>query len=153
MARCEMVQGRATSDLVTGSWVPEAHWCTWKARDNPSGPIPQKSYCKTKWMQAATDMSEHTVHHSLLHSIRLVRVTMLTPAHHRKVLRWACECENWTMEQWNKVAWSDVSRFFLLNVDSLVQSFSALLYVVNEILCLRQYIFPFRNHHHYFTRY
>ncbi|ROI79367.1 hypothetical protein DPX16_7255 [Anabarilius grahami] len=42
-----------------------------------------------------------------LHSCRPVRVPMLTPVHRRKSQQWAREHQNWTMEQWKKVAWSD----------------------------------------------
>ncbi|KAK3525280.1 hypothetical protein QTP86_024914 [Hemibagrus guttatus] len=47
-------------------------------------------------------VSEYTVHHSLLrtgpHSYRSVRVSMLTPVHHRKHQQWAREHQNWTTE-------------------------------------------------------
>ncbi|KAK3522147.1 hypothetical protein QTP70_026962 [Hemibagrus guttatus] len=62
-------------------------------------------------------MSEYTVPHSLLrmgpHSRRPVRVPMLTPVHRRKCQQWAREHQNWTMEQWKKVSWSDESCFLL----------------------------------------
>ncbi|KAK3558608.1 hypothetical protein QTP86_021665 [Hemibagrus guttatus] len=65
--------------------------------------------------------SEYTVHHSLLcmgpHSRRAVRAPMLTPVHHRKHQQWTSEHQNWTMEQWKNVAWSDESRFLLHHVD------------------------------------
>ncbi|ROL43068.1 Rho guanine nucleotide exchange factor 2 [Anabarilius grahami] len=44
-----------------------------------------------------------------LHSCRPVRVPMLTPVHHRKSQQWTREHQNWTTEQWKKVAWSDES--------------------------------------------
>ena len=60
-------------------------------------------------------VSEYTVHHSLLrmglHSRRPVRVPMLTPVHRQKHQLWAREHQNWTTEQWKKVAWSDESCF------------------------------------------
>lgn len=70
-------------------------------------------------------VSEHTVHHSLLRmglrSRRPVRVPMMTPVHCRKRLQWAREHQNWTTEQWKKVAWSDESRFLLHHVDGRVR--------------------------------
>ena len=63
-------------------------------------------------------MSEYTVHRSLL---RMVRVTMLTPVHRQKCQQWAREHQNWTTEQWKKVAWSDESRFLLHHVDGRVR--------------------------------
>ncbi|KAK3536143.1 hypothetical protein QTP70_031330 [Hemibagrus guttatus] len=70
-------------------------------------------------------VSEYTMHHSLLHmgphSRRPVRVPVLTPVHHRKRQQWAREHQNWTTEQWKKVAWSDESRFLLHHVDGWVR--------------------------------
>jgi len=70
-------------------------------------------------------VSEYTVHHSLLrmglYSCRPVRVPMLTPGHHRKHQQWVCEHQNWTIEQWKKVAWSDESRFLLHHMDGRVR--------------------------------
>lgn len=56
-----------TCDRAMGS---QGHWCTWVVNTRPSGPIPQKSYCSTicwesKWW--LWQVSEHTVHYSLLH--------------------------------------------------------------------------------------
>ena len=45
----------------------------------------------------------------------------MTPVHHRKCLQWAHERQNWTLEQWKKVAWSDVSRFLLDHMDGRVR--------------------------------
>ncbi|MCI4375533.1 hypothetical protein PGIGA_G00110650 [Pangasianodon gigas] len=53
-------------------------------------------------------------------SCRPVRSPILTPVHHRKHLQWAREHQNWTMEQWKKVPWSNESRFLLHHVDSQV---------------------------------
>ncbi|ROJ44626.1 Zinc transporter ZIP11 [Anabarilius grahami] len=54
-------------------------------------------------------VSEYTVHHSLLclglHRCRPVRVPMLTPVHRRKSQQRTREHQNWTTEQWKKVAW------------------------------------------------
>ena len=60
-------------------------------------------------------MSEYTVHWCLLrmglHSCRPVRVPTLTCVHCRNRQQWAREHQNWTTEQWKKLAWSDESRF------------------------------------------
>ena len=69
-------------------------------------------------------MSQSSVHRTLLrmelHSCRPVRVPMMTPVHRRKHLQWAREHQNWTLEQWKKVAWSDESRFLLDHADGRV---------------------------------
>ncbi len=71
-------------------------------------------------------VSEYTVHRSLLCmgllSRRPVRVPMLTPVHRRKCQEWAREDQNWTTEQWKKVARSDESRFLLHHLDGRVLS-------------------------------
>jgi len=53
-----------------------------------------------------------------LHRCRQVRVPMMTPVHRRKSQQWTREHQNWTTEQWKKVAWSDESRFLLHHVDN-----------------------------------
>ncbi|KAF3698669.1 hypothetical protein EXN66_Car014356 [Channa argus] len=45
---------------------------------------------------------------------------ILTPVHCQERLHWAHERQNWTMEQWKKVAWSGESRFLLHHVDGRV---------------------------------
>ncbi|KAK3568332.1 hypothetical protein QTP86_004231 [Hemibagrus guttatus] len=54
------------------------------------------------------------------HSRRPVWMPMLTPVHRQKRQQWAREHQNWTMEQWKKVTWSDESRFPLRHVDGRV---------------------------------
>ena len=70
-------------------------------------------------------MRQHTVHRTLLRmvpcSCRPARVPMLTPVHCRKHLQKACELQNWTLEQWKKVAWSEESRFLLQYMDGQVR--------------------------------
>lgn len=62
------------------------------------------------------------MHHSLLHmglhSYRPVRVPMMPTA--ESMSQWACEPQNWTMEQWNNVAWSDETHFLLDQVNGRV---------------------------------
>ncbi|ROL55574.1 Ras-specific guanine nucleotide-releasing factor RalGPS2 [Anabarilius grahami] len=78
-------------------------------------------------------VSEYTVHHSLLrmglHSRRPVRVPMLTPVHCRKRQQWAHEFQNWTTEQWKKVAWSGACIYLsdLTYIDSAYPSTGSIL--------------------------
>ncbi len=52
-------------------------------------------------------LSEHTMHHNMrLRRHRPVRVPRMTSVHHQKNLQWSWECQNWTTEQWKKVACS-----------------------------------------------
>ncbi|KAK3536927.1 hypothetical protein QTP86_027060, partial [Hemibagrus guttatus] len=71
-------------------------------------------------------VSEYTVYRSLLHmrlhSCRPVRTPNLTPVHRRNNgQQWTREHQNWTTEQWKKVAWSDESRFLLHHGDGRVR--------------------------------
>uniref|UniRef100_A0A8P4K6M0 Transposable element Tc1 transposase n=1 Tax=Dicentrarchus labrax TaxID=13489 RepID=A0A8P4K6M0_DICLA len=70
-------------------------------------------------------VSEHTVHRTLLRlglrGRRPVTVPMLARVHCQKRLQWAHEHQNWTTEQWKKVAWSDESCFLLHYVDGRVR--------------------------------
>uniref|UniRef100_A0AAQ6A5D1 DBB domain-containing protein n=1 Tax=Amphiprion ocellaris TaxID=80972 RepID=A0AAQ6A5D1_AMPOC len=48
-------------------------------------------------------------------------VPMLTPVHRQKCQQWARELQNWTMEQWKKMVWSDESCFLLHHVEGWVR--------------------------------
>uniref|UniRef100_A0AAY5JYT4 Cadherin domain-containing protein n=1 Tax=Esox lucius TaxID=8010 RepID=A0AAY5JYT4_ESOLU len=50
-----------------------------------------------------------------------IMVPRLTPVHCQKLLEWACEHQNWTTEQWKKVACSDESSFLLHHMDGQVR--------------------------------
>ncbi len=53
-----------TSELVSESWAPKAHWCTWGAKASPSGLIIQKSYCNSHyWKKGVRTMSSDPVYH------------------------------------------------------------------------------------------
>ena len=48
-------------------------------------------------------------------------VPMLIPVLHRKHQQWEHEHQNWTMEQWKKVHWSDESHFLVHPMDGRVR--------------------------------
>ncbi|GBM72218.1 hypothetical protein AVEN_244006-1 [Araneus ventricosus] len=60
-------------------------------------------------------VSEHTVQRTLLDmglcSRRPTRVPLLTKRHRQLRLQWAREHQDWTMDEWQRVACSDESRF------------------------------------------
>ncbi len=64
-------------------------------------------------------LSEHTVHHNLLcmwlHSHRQVRVSMMILFCHRKHLKWAHECQNWTNWSNGKKLAGLMNQFFFLD--------------------------------------
>ncbi|GFU07404.1 transposable element Tc1 transposase [Trichonephila clavipes] len=68
---------------------------------------------------------EHTVQRSLLdmglRSKRPTRVPLLTKRHHQLRLHWAREHRDWSMDQWEGVAWSDESRFVIHYADGHIR--------------------------------
>ncbi|GBN63496.1 hypothetical protein AVEN_148374-1 [Araneus ventricosus] len=70
-------------------------------------------------------VSEHTVQLTLLDmglcSRRPTRVSLLTKRHRQLHLQWAREHRDWTMDEWNRVAWSDESQFLIHHVDDRVR--------------------------------
>ncbi|GFX14712.1 transposable element Tc1 transposase [Trichonephila clavipes] len=70
-------------------------------------------------------VSEHTVHQTLLdmglHSKCPTCVPLLTKRHHQLRLRWAREQGNWSMDQWERVAWSDELWFVIHQADGRVR--------------------------------
>ncbi len=100
---------RNSGEPVTGSWASKAHWCTGGVKAGPCGPV-----------------SEYTVHRRLLgmglHSCIAADQSGCPcwPVHRQKRQQWAREHQNWTTEQWKKVAWSNESCFLLHLVDGRV---------------------------------
>ncbi|GBM98798.1 hypothetical protein AVEN_122549-1 [Araneus ventricosus] len=70
-------------------------------------------------------VSEHTVQRILLHmglcSRRPTRVHLLTTRYRQLRLQWAREHRDWTMDEWKRVAWPDVSRILIHHVDGRVR--------------------------------
>ncbi|GBO11725.1 hypothetical protein AVEN_47671-1 [Araneus ventricosus] len=73
----------------------------------------------------SASVSEHTVQRSQLDiglcSRRPTRVPLLTKRHRQLRLQWAREHRDWTMDEWERVAWSDESRFLIHHVDGRVR--------------------------------
>ncbi|KAK3571331.1 hypothetical protein QTP86_007566 [Hemibagrus guttatus] len=57
--------------------------------------------------------------------ITSIRVTMLTPGHHTKLLHWTPEHQNWIMEQWKKEAWSDELWFHIMWMPGVCSLYTA----------------------------
>ncbi|GBN01329.1 hypothetical protein AVEN_24147-1 [Araneus ventricosus] len=74
----------------------------------------------------SASVSEHTVQWTLLYmglcSRRPTRVPLLTKRHPQLRLQWAREHQDWTMDEWKRVAWSDESRFLIHHVDGRVRA-------------------------------
>ncbi|GFW64192.1 transposase domain containing protein [Trichonephila clavipes] len=56
-----------------------------------------------------------------LRSKRPIRVPLLTKRHRQLRLRWTRKHRDWSMDQWERVAWSDESRFVIHHVDGRVR--------------------------------
>ncbi|GFX21721.1 transposase domain containing protein [Trichonephila clavipes] len=56
-----------------------------------------------------------------LHSKRPTRVPLLTKSHRQLRLRWAREHQDWSMDQWERVALSDESRFVIHPADGRIR--------------------------------
>jgi hypothetical protein len=46
-----------------------------------------------------------------------VKHPLLIAKHHRVHLDWALACQNWTLEDWKKVVWSDETKINHLGSD------------------------------------
>uniref|UniRef100_A0A3B1JRE4 Transposase Tc1-like domain-containing protein n=1 Tax=Astyanax mexicanus TaxID=7994 RepID=A0A3B1JRE4_ASTMX len=71
-------------------------------------------------------VSQHTMHRTMMRMGLRARKQVgapvpSTPAHRHRRLLWAREHQNWTVDQWKKVAWSEESRFTLLQEDGEVR--------------------------------
>ncbi|GBN03595.1 Transposable element Tcb2 transposase [Araneus ventricosus] len=71
--------------------------------------------------QCSRELSRTTVQRTLLRiglrSRRLISAPMLTSVHRKKRRAFALQHKHWTLEQWEKVAFSDESRFLLHWID------------------------------------
>ncbi|GFX67639.1 transposase domain containing protein [Trichonephila clavipes] len=69
--------------------------------------------------------SEQTVQRTLLNmGLRIkrpTRVPLLTKRHHQLRLRWAREHRDWSIDQWERVAWSDESLIFINHANGRVR--------------------------------
>ena len=119
------VSGPRRDKPATGCWAPKAHRCARATKATPSVRTDRRSTVAqvTENFNGGhgRNVSQSQVHHTLLRmglrSRRSVRVPMITPVHCQKQLQWAREHQNWTLEQWKKVAWSDEPRFLSDHVD------------------------------------
>lgn len=119
---CIVIQGSTTGKPATGSWAPKviiargkrklAH-LIWSHRRVTVAQIASK-------VKAGYDRKwDHSLLHMGLQNCRLSKVPMPSPVHCWKYLQWP-HGQNWPMEQWRKMAWSEVSYFLPHHVDGRV---------------------------------
>ncbi|GFW71537.1 transposase domain containing protein [Trichonephila clavipes] len=56
-----------------------------------------------------------------IRSKRPTRVPLLTKRHRQQRLSWAREHRDWSLDQWERVAWSDESRFVIHHADGHIR--------------------------------
>jgi len=64
---------------------------------------------------------EATTHTTMGNSRRPYRVPLISTTNRKKRIQFARAHQNWTVEDWKNVAWSDESRFLLRNSDGRVR--------------------------------
>ncbi len=88
-------------------------------RDDRKATVTQITTCYNQGMQ--NTISEHTTRRTLKQmgssSRRPHRVLLLSAKNRKQRLQFAQAHQNWTIEDWKNVAWSDESRFLLWHSD------------------------------------
>ncbi len=92
-------------------------------RDDRKATVTQKITRYNQGMQ--NTISEHTTHRTLKQmrysSRRPHRVPLLSAKNRKRRLQFTQTHQNWTIEDWKNVAWSDESRFLLRHSDGRVR--------------------------------
>ncbi len=92
-------------------------------RDDRKATVTQITNRYNQGMQ--NSISEHTTHRTLKQmgysSRRPHRVPLLSAKNRKRRLQFAKAHQNWTIENWKNVAWSDESRFLLRHSDGRVR--------------------------------
>ncbi len=102
-------------------------WCQWRMGrlviDDRKTTVTQINTRYNQGMQ--NTISEHTTHRTLKQmgysSRRPHRVLLLSAKNRTRNLQFTQAQQNWTIEDWKNVAWSDESRFLLQHSDGRVR--------------------------------
>ncbi len=92
-------------------------------RDDRKATVTQITTCYNQGMQNI--ISEHTTRQTLKQMVyssrRPHRVPLLSAKNRKRRLQFSQAHQNWTIEDWKNVAWSDESRFLLRHLDGRVR--------------------------------
>ncbi len=122
-----MVRKRENIQWAAVVWMKMSCWCQRRmgrlVRDDRKATVTQITTRYNQGMQ--NTISEHTTRRTLKQmgysSRRPHRVPLLSAKNRKRRLRFTQDHQNWTIEDWKNVAWSDESRFLLQHSDGRVR--------------------------------
>ncbi len=122
-----MVRKRENIQWAAVVWMKMPCWCQRRmgrlVKDDRKTTVTQITTRYNQGMQ--NTISERTTHRTLKQmgysSRRPHRVPLLSPKNRKRRLQYAQAQQNWTIEDWKHVAWSDESRFLLRYSDDRVR--------------------------------
>ncbi len=122
-----MVRKRENIQWAAVVWMKKPCWCQRRmvrlVRDDRKATVTQITIRYNQGMQ--NTISERTTRRTLKQmgysSRRPHRVLLLSAKNRKKSLQFAQTHQNWTIEDWKNVAWSDESWFLLRHSDSRVR--------------------------------
>ena len=85
------------------------HQSLWKEKTNCS-----KHHCSTEpmtWKNASTSTVRRSLREAGLYGRIAIKKPHLRKQNHVKRLQWATVLKYWTIKQWNKIFWTDESKF------------------------------------------
>ncbi len=122
-----MVRKRENIKWASVVWKKIPCWCQRRmgrlVRDDRKATVTQITTRYNQGMQ--NTISEHTTHRTLKQmgysSRRSYLVALLSAKKRKRRLQFAQAHQNWTIEDWKNVAWSDESQFLMRHIDSKVK--------------------------------
>ncbi len=122
-----MVQKRKNIQWAAAFWTKMPCWCQRRmgrlVRDDRKATVTQITPCYNQGMQ--NTISECTIHRTLKQmgysSRRPHRVPLLSAKNRKRRVQFTQAHQNWTIEDWKNVAWSDESLFLLRHSDGRVR--------------------------------
>jgi len=88
-----------------------------KKNNKASADIIQKKFSATTGQDICTKMIRKNLHQIGYNSYRAAKKPLLNENQRQKRLEWCLKRQNWTVQQWRNVIWSDESKFTLFRND------------------------------------